>query len=85
MVLRRGKNRNEPSKQTIEEVATWAAFYSRARSARWVPVIVAKRKYVRKPRKARAGLVYCEREKTVMARPGEPGPETMAEGEQSEP
>jgi len=27
---------------------------------------------VRKPRKGKAGLAYCEREKTVMVRPVEP-------------
>ena len=73
VVLRRGKGKNEPSMQTIEEVAAWAAFYSRARSAGRVPVIVTQKKCVRKPRKAKAGLVYCEREKTVMVRPSEPG------------
>ena len=72
VVLRRGKGKNEPSKQTIEEVAAWAAFYSQARTAGRVPVIVTQKKYVRKPRKAKAGLVYCEREKTVMVRPSEP-------------
>ena len=79
VVLRRGKGKNEPSKQTIGEVAAWAAFYSQARSAGRVPVILTQKKYVRKPRKAKAGLVYCEREKTVMVRPAEPGRETMAE------
>jgi predicted ribosome quality control (RQC) complex YloA/Tae2 family protein len=72
VVLRRGKGKNEPSRQTIEEVAAWAAFYSQARTAGRVPVIVTQKKYVRKPRKAKAGLVYCEREKTVMVRPREP-------------
>jgi predicted ribosome quality control (RQC) complex YloA/Tae2 family protein len=73
VVLRRGRGKNEPSMQTIEEVAAWAAFYSRARSAGRVPVIVTQKKCVRKPRKAKAGLVYCEREKTLMVRPSEPG------------
>jgi predicted ribosome quality control (RQC) complex YloA/Tae2 family protein len=73
VVLRRGKGKNEPSKQTIEEVAAWAAFYSQARTAGKVPVIVTRRKYVRKPRKGKAGLAHVEREKTVMVRPREPG------------
>src|SRR5437773_2627370 len=51
VVLRRGKGKNEPSKQTLEEVAAWAAYYSQARSAGRVPVIVTRKKYVRKPRK----------------------------------
>ena len=71
-MLRRGKGKNEPSKQTIQEVAAWAAFYSQARTAGSVPVIVTLKKYVRKPRKAPPGLAVCEREKTVMVRPKEP-------------
>ena len=72
VVLRRGKGKNEPSKQTLEEVAAWAAYYSQARSAGKVPVIVTRKKYVRKPRKAPAGLAVSEREKTLMVRPQEP-------------
>jgi len=85
VVLRRGKGKNEPSKQTIEEVASWAAFYSQARTAGKVPVIVTRKKYVRKPRKTPPGLVVCEREKTVMVRPKEPGRELEAhrEGERT--
>jgi predicted ribosome quality control (RQC) complex YloA/Tae2 family protein len=73
VVLRRGKGKNEPSKATIEEVASWAAFYSQARTAGRVPVIVTRKKYVRKPRKAPPGLALCTNEKTVMVRPREPG------------
>jgi len=72
VVLRRGKGKNEPSRQTIEEVASWAAFFSQARTAGKVPVIVTQKKYVRKPRKAPPGTVVCERERTVMVRPVEP-------------
>ena len=76
VVLRRGKGKNEPSKQTLEEVAAWAAFYSQARTAGRVPVIVTQKKYVRKPRKAKAGLAMVEREKSLMVRPREPERET---------
>jgi predicted ribosome quality control (RQC) complex YloA/Tae2 family protein len=72
VVLRRGKGANEPSKATVEEVASWAAFYSQARTAGRVPVIVTRKKYVRKPRKSPPGLAVCEREKSVMVRPKEP-------------
>jgi len=72
VVLRRGKGKNEPSRQTLEEVAAWAAHYSQARTAGRVPVIVTRKKYVRKPRKAPPGLAVCEREKTLMVRPKEP-------------
>jgi predicted ribosome quality control (RQC) complex YloA/Tae2 family protein len=72
VVLRRGKGANEPSKATVEEVASWAAFYSQARTAGRVPVIVTRKKYVRKPRKGPPGLALCTHEKTVMVPPGEP-------------
>ena len=79
VVIRRGKGSNEPSRQTIEEVAAWAAFYSQARNAGKVPVILTRKKYVRKPRKAPPGLVVCEREKTVMVRPVEPPRDALAD------
>ena len=72
VVLRRGKGKNEPSKQTIEEVAAWTAFYSQARTAGKVPVSYTRKKYVRKPRAGKAGLAMIEREKTVMVKPREP-------------
>jgi predicted ribosome quality control (RQC) complex YloA/Tae2 family protein len=78
VVLRRGKGKNEPSKATVEEVACWAAFYSQARTAGRVPVIVTRKKYVRKPRKGPPGLALCTNEKTVMVRPKEP-PKEMAD------
>jgi predicted ribosome quality control (RQC) complex YloA/Tae2 family protein len=79
VVLRRGKGPNEPSKATLEEVASWAAFHSKARTAGKVSVHYTLKKYVRKPRGAKAGLVYIEREKALMVRPVEPPREQMAD------
>ena len=79
IVLRRGKGPNEPSKATLEEVASWAAFHSKARTAGKVPVHYTQKKYVRKPPGAKAGLVYIEREKALMVRPVEPPKEQMAD------
>ena len=79
VVLRRGKGKNEPSKQTVEEVAAWAAFYSQARTAGRVPVLVTRKKYVRKPRKGPPGLALCTHEKTVMVRPAEPRKDALAD------
>lgn len=79
VVLRRGKGPNEPSKATLIEVASWAAFHSKARTAGKVPVHYTLKKYVRKPRGAKAGLVYIEREQALMVRPVEPPHEQMAE------
>src|SRR5262245_48135662 len=79
VVLRRAKGANEPSRATIEEVAAWAAFYSQARTAGKVPVIVTRKKYVRKPKKGPPGLALCTNEKTVMVRPKEPEKVSAAE------
>jgi len=84
VVLRRGKGKNEPSKRTLEEVASWTAFYSQARTAGKVPVIWTLKKYVRKPRGAKAGTVMCEREKSIMARPREPLKSNLADQETAE-
>jgi len=62
----------EPSKMEIEEAAAIAAWFSKARKNKLVPVIYTQRKYVRKPRKAKPGLVTVEREKSVMVEPRKP-------------
>lgn len=59
----------EPSMIEIEEAAAVAAWYSKARKDSLVPVIYTRRKYVRKPRKAKPGLVTVEREKSLMVAP----------------
>jgi predicted ribosome quality control (RQC) complex YloA/Tae2 family protein len=84
VVLRRGKGKNEPSRRTLEEVAGWTAFYSQARTAGKVPVIWTLKKYVRKPRGAKAGTVVCEREKSLMVRPREPDKSNLADSEKPE-
>ena len=84
VVLRRGKGANEPSKATLEEVASWAAFHSKSRTAGKVPVIYTQKKYVRKPRGAKAGTVIVEREKMLMVRPVEPPKEQMADAVEPE-
>jgi len=62
----------EPSRREIEETAAIAAFFSKARNDTLVPVAYTQRKYVRKPRKAKPGLVTIEREKSVMVVPKKP-------------
>jgi predicted ribosome quality control (RQC) complex YloA/Tae2 family protein len=79
VVLRRGKSKDEPSKKTLEEVSAWAAFYSQARTAGKVPVIVTRKKYVRKPRGGPPGLALCTNEKTLIVRPVEPPRESLAD------
>lgn len=62
----------KPSKSEIEETAAIAAWFSKARNNKSAPVNYTERRYVRKPRKAKAGLVTIERERTVMVTPTEP-------------
>ena len=62
----------EPSKLEIEMTAAIAAWFSKARNDSLVPVIYTERRYVRKPRKAKPGLVTVEREKSVMVEPQKP-------------
>jgi predicted ribosome quality control (RQC) complex YloA/Tae2 family protein len=59
----------EPTSAEIEETAAIAAYHSKARSDSLVPVIYAQRKHVRKPRKAKPGLVTVEREKSILVVP----------------
>ncbi len=61
----------EPSATEIEEAAAVAAWFSKARNSATVPVSYTQKKYVRKPRKAKSGLVTIEREKTVFVEPRE--------------
>jgi predicted ribosome quality control (RQC) complex YloA/Tae2 family protein len=58
-----------PSKREIEETAAIAAFHSKAKNNSAVPIIYTERRYVRKPRKAKPGLVTVEKEKSVMVVP----------------
>jgi len=64
-----------PSKGEIAETAAIAAWHSKARNSKTVPVIYTQKKYVRKPRKAKPGLVTVEREKLVMVEPKAPDKE----------
>jgi len=59
----------KPSKAEILETAAIAAYHSKAKNSKTVPVIYTERRYVHKPRKAKPGLVTVEREKMVMVEP----------------
>ncbi|MFN8547268.1 MAG: NFACT RNA binding domain-containing protein [Candidatus Eisenbacteria bacterium] len=72
VVLRREGRKDNPSAKTLEEAASIAAFFSKARHAGKAPVIYTLKKYVRKPRKAPAGLAQVEREKMIMVAPRNP-------------
>jgi predicted ribosome quality control (RQC) complex YloA/Tae2 family protein len=71
VVLRR-RGKDTPSRRAIEETASIAAYFSKARTSSAVPVIYTQKKFVSKPRGTRPGTATCAREKMVMARPVKP-------------
>jgi len=73
VVLRTGTGKGEPSRRALEETASIAAFYSKMKTAKHVPVAMTEKKYVRKPRGAPAGTVVIEREKLFFVNPLLPG------------
>lgn len=72
LLRRRDGTRGVPPRQVIEAAASHAAFFSRARSSRLVPVIATEKRYVRKPRGSPPGVAATLREKTLMAVPRPP-------------
>jgi predicted ribosome quality control (RQC) complex YloA/Tae2 family protein len=68
VVIRR-EGRADVPRQTLLEAAQLAAYYSQARGQRKVPVHYTLRRYVRKPKGAKPGLVTITQEKTVFATP----------------
>ncbi len=73
VVLKSG--RRQPSKKAIEQAGSIAAYFSQARTSSLVPVIVTKRKYVRKPKGAPEGSVAVEREEVIIVEPKLPSEE----------
>jgi len=72
VVLKIGTGKGEVSKQAIEQAAAVAAYYSKMKKSKLVPVTMCEGKYVRKPKGAPAGTVTVEREKTIFAEPALP-------------
>ncbi|MCS6809563.1 MAG: NFACT RNA binding domain-containing protein, partial [Bacteroidota bacterium] len=68
-VLRCTSKDAKPPKHILEEAASIAAYFSKARHAKLAPVVYTQKKYVRKPKGAVAGAVVLEREDVLMVRP----------------
>ena len=75
VVLKIGTGKGEVSKQAIDQAAAIAAYYSKMKKSKLVPVTMCEGKYVRKPKGVPAGTVTVEREKTIYAEPGLPPPQ----------
>ncbi len=70
-VLKRSGKPDSPSKRALREAANVAAFWSKARNAKTVPVDYTEVKFVQKPRGAPPGLVRIRNEKTLFVEPRE--------------
>lgn len=72
VILKISSAAGEPGKRAREEAAGIAAYYSKMRNAKVVPVAMTRRKYVHKPKGAPPGTVVIAREDVVMAAPALP-------------
>ncbi len=72
VLLRTGGDSGWPDAQLIRKAASFAAAYSRQAGSSMVPVMIAKRKHVRKPKGAAPGLVTVTRERVEMVAPAKP-------------
>jgi predicted ribosome quality control (RQC) complex YloA/Tae2 family protein len=79
VVLKVGTGRGEPGKKAREEAAGIAAYYSKMKNAKMVPVAMTEKRYVRKPKGAPPGTVVIEREKVIFAEPALPAPQKNGE------
>jgi predicted ribosome quality control (RQC) complex YloA/Tae2 family protein len=71
VILRTAKKK--PSKYDIYDAAAIAAYFSRAKNARRVPVQYAERKFIKRHRGGIPGAVFLMREEVIFADPGLPG------------
>ena len=69
VILRREGRKEEPSKQSLGEAAGVAAFWSKGKSAKKVPVVYTLAKYVSKPKGGAPGQAIMKREKTIIVEP----------------
>ena len=72
VILKISSAAGEPGKRAKAEAAGIAAYYSKMKNAKIVPVAMTRRKYVHKPKGAPPGTVAITREEVVMATPGLP-------------
>jgi predicted ribosome quality control (RQC) complex YloA/Tae2 family protein len=72
VVLRREGRKDNPSVRTLEEAASIAAWFSKARTSRKAPIVYTLKKYVRRPRKGPPGLALITREKLILVEPKAP-------------
>lgn len=69
VLLRRPSRTVKPGRDTLEQAASIAAYFSKAKGSGLVPVSVTERKYVRKPKGALPGAVVLDREEVLLVEP----------------
>ena len=69
VVLRMGTGKGEISRKAREQAASIAAYYSKMKNAKLVPVAMTQRKYVHKRKGSPAGTVTVDRETVIMVPP----------------
>ncbi len=69
VVLKLGGAQGTPSKKAIEQAASIAAYYSKMKNAKHVPVAMTERKFVHKPKGVPAGTVALDKEKVIFVQP----------------
>jgi predicted ribosome quality control (RQC) complex YloA/Tae2 family protein len=78
VVVRMNKSLDFPPNDVIETAASWAAWYSKAKTAGIAPVVYTKRKYVRKSKGAAPGAATVDKEQVCLVEPTKP-PNSAAE------
>jgi predicted ribosome quality control (RQC) complex YloA/Tae2 family protein len=79
VVLRLPGPNQEPPRAALEEAASIAAHFSKASGSGLVPVVVTRRKHVRRARNAAPGSVIVEREEVLIVPPRLPSEDASAD------
>lgn len=72
VLIRMNNSKNQPELIIIEEIASFAAYQSKAKGSQLVPVIYTKRKFIRKPKGAAPGAVLVQKENVLIVEPKNP-------------
>jgi predicted ribosome quality control (RQC) complex YloA/Tae2 family protein len=72
VVLRRMRKKTEVSKEAVLQAAAIAAYHSKARTSKHVPVSYTEKRYVKRVRRGPPGLCLMLREKVVFVNPSLP-------------
>ena len=72
LVIRMGNEKKLPAKSVLLEAASYAAYNSKAKGMKLAPVIITKKKYVRKPKGSPPGAVLVDKEDVEMVTPKKP-------------